>query len=110
MPKRDGPASARAVGRASFGNAWRQTDTTSKPVATDLSDARFKRAVGRLHRLGPRPLYELLIELGASRMVRTEIEATVERYLARLDPSIRCAVGADQFAPLPLHLVVGEDG
>jgi|SRR6516164_6104417 len=48
----------------------------------ELSDLRFRRAVERLHRLGPRALYELLVERGLSRLIRTEIERQVERYSA----------------------------
>ena len=69
-----------------------------------LADLRFRRAVERLHRLGPRALYELLIELAASRLIRTEIERQVERYAA-LDQAVLHATGGDRFPAAALHLV-----
>jgi hypothetical protein len=73
-------------------------------LSEHLADLRFRRAVERLHRLGPRALYEMLVALGASRLIRTEIERQVERHAA-LDPHIVCAVGGDRFACAPIHLV-----
>ena len=64
-------------------------------VVADLRDLRFRRDVERLHRLGPRVLYELLAELGARRMIRTEIEALARRY-ARLDPATLAALGVER--------------
>jgi Ser/Thr protein kinase RdoA (MazF antagonist) len=58
----------------------------------DLRDARFRRDVERLHRLGPRPLAEMLAELAARRLLRTEIDALVARY-ARLDGAALDAAG-----------------
>ena len=46
----------------------------------DLRDARFRRAVERMHRLGPRALAEMLAELAAKRLLRTEIEVLVTRF------------------------------
>jgi hypothetical protein len=97
MPQRE----RRPAGdRTALGNL----DNTTKPASnTDLdhrqraADAqlfeqlaylRFRHAVERLHRLGPRPFHEMLVDLGASRLIRTEIEQQVERYAA-LDPDCR---------------------
>jgi hypothetical protein len=66
-----------------------------KPVI-DLGDARLRRDVEKLHRLGPRPLYHMLVELGCERLLRVEIERVVSRY-AGLDASIVKALGADRF-------------
>jgi hypothetical protein len=68
--------------------------------AVDLRDERLYRNVVRLHVLGPRAIYELLAELGAKRLLRTEIEALVAHYVAR-GPELVQAVGADQPLPLP---------
>ncbi len=38
-------------------------------------------------------------------MIRTEIEAMVERYVSRLDGSVLAALGADQFPHPPVHTV-----
>ncbi len=67
----------------------------TKPVI-DLGDARLRRDVEKLHRLGPRPLYHLLVELGCERSFRVEIERSVARY-ARLDPAVVKALGVDRF-------------
>jgi hypothetical protein len=63
----------------------------------DLREQRFQRDIVRLHRLGPRVLYELLGALGAERTLRTEIEMLVGNY-SRLDPE-KIALLADRMPP-----------
>jgi hypothetical protein len=64
----------------------------------DLAEERFQRDVLRLHRLGEQALYELLIELGRSRLMRTHIEQLVARYAA-IDPEMLAATGGKQMPP-----------
>lgn len=52
----------------------------------DLRDEKFRRDVARLHGLGPRATFEMLVEIGRKRLLRTEIETAVARH-ARLDPA-----------------------
>jgi hypothetical protein len=63
-----------------------------------LADARLCRDVERLHRLGPRALFEFLLEISRERLLRVDIEQRVARYAA-LDPSAVEALGGDQFPP-----------
>jgi hypothetical protein len=70
-----------------------------------LADIRFRRAVTQLHALGPRVVAELLAEIAAAYLLRTPIEAMVERYIGRLDPATTRAIGADRFAPLPMRAI-----
>jgi hypothetical protein len=79
-------------------------EATAGQLCGQLAELRFRHAVERLHRLGPRPLYEMLVEVGASRLIRTEIERQVERYAA-LDRAILHTVGGNRFPAAPLHLV-----
>lgn len=110
MPKRYDPAAGGAAVRVGYRVCCDgRPDTTLRAAETELSEIRFARAVAQFHRLGPRTLYQLLTELGAARMVRTEIEAMVERYVRRLDPDILRRLDGDRFRPPPLHLV-GPDG
>jgi hypothetical protein len=51
----------------------------------DLADFRFARRVVRLHRLGPRALFELLAEIGARHLIRVPVEHIVREYTDRLD-------------------------
>lgn len=67
----------------------------------DLADVRFARAVEGLHGLGPHSLFEMLLELAATRLLRTEIEAIVWRY-ARINSAVLTAAGGDQH---PLTLI-----
>jgi hypothetical protein len=53
------------------------------------------RDVERLHRLGPRVLYEFLAELADRRLLRTEVEQLARRY-ARLDPALLAALGIER--------------
>jgi hypothetical protein len=71
---------------------------------SDLRELRFRRDIERLHRLGPRALHALLAELGARRLIRTEIEVLVARYARLDDETVRTACG-DRFPPTPLYLV-----
>jgi hypothetical protein len=66
-----------------------QADSLQGAIIVDLSDARLRRDVELLHRLGPRPMHELLVELGRKHPIRVDIEDRVARY-ARLDPELLC--------------------
>jgi len=68
----------------------------------DLAEARFARAVERLHGLGPRPFLEMLVELAATRLLRTEIKQVVARY-ARIKPAALAAVGGNRSPAPPIH-------
>jgi hypothetical protein len=57
-----------------------EIDHCTQPCHALLGDLRFRRDVERLHGLGPRPLYEMLVALGCDRMIRTELEERVRRY------------------------------
>ena len=67
-----------------------------------VEDLKFRRDVERLHRLGPRVLYELLVEIGEQRLCRTFIEQCVQRYSA-IDPDHLAAFDGDTFPRPPLH-------
>ncbi len=69
-------------------------------VALVVADLEFYRDVVRLHRLGPRAVYELLTEIGEQRLCRTFIEQRVQRF-SKIDPDHLAALGGDTF-PRPL--------
>jgi hypothetical protein len=71
-------------------------------VSSPSTTARLRLLAARLHRLGERPLFELLRELDAG----ADLWARLERY-ARLDPDIVRYLGADQLPP-PLFVVGGR--
>jgi len=75
----------------------------------DIGDLRFRRQVERFHQLGPRCLFEFLTALGADRLIRTDLELRVKRYLSRLDPVALSALGADRLAA-PIHVVRLDGG
>jgi hypothetical protein len=103
-PTPNDPGAVGAHG-AGIDNAGRRLDTTQHTEAIEISEIRFARAVARLHRLGPRPLYQLLAELSAARMLRVEIEAMVDRYVARLDRDLLYALSDNRYPSAPLHLI-----
>jgi len=49
----------------------------------------------------------MLVELGAQRLIRGDIEALVERYVTRLNPEMLLVAGGDKFASAPIHAVGG---
>ena len=70
-----------------------------------LSDLRFAGLVRHLHRLGPKPVSELLKELiGPDAGLQADTLFLLEKYGA-LDPEIVRTLGGDDFAPLPIHAV-----
>ena len=83
-----------------------RSKSTGAVAAETVVRLRFNRRVERVHRLGPRPVGELLLEL--IKLVAPErrayAHARVARYSA-LDPDVVRAVGGDQFAPTPIHAV-----
>ena len=72
------------------------------PEPLDIGDARFRRAVQHLHRLGSRVMFELLTEIGRTRTCRTQIETMVDE-IVDLDPHVLRAFNGDRMPPVPLH-------
>ena len=66
--------------------------------SAEIGSARWERQIERLHRLGPRPTAELLIEIAHRTGQSRFIADRVEKY-ARLDLGDLRAVGGDQFPP-----------
>ena len=94
------PAAYPILARHWFGvEPRRSADMIEADVIADL---RRQRHVRKLHRLGPRVLDELLVEIGAERSITTIIERKIERYAA-LDPTALEALRGDRFSPLPIH-------
>ncbi len=69
-----------------------------------VADLRFRRQVERVHGLGPRAVYELLVETGEQRLCRTYLEQRVRRY-AEIDPEHLAALGGDTFPRPPIYEV-----
>ena len=66
--------------------------------------ALYERMVERLHRLGPRPTAELLIEIATATGQHAVIADRLQAYAA-LDPAVLRALGADRFPPSVLEVV-----
>jgi hypothetical protein len=74
-----------------------------------LADFRFARRVVRLHRLGPRALFELLAEIGARHLIRVQVEHIVREYADRLDRDTLRSLGGDRMPPVPVHRILPND-
>jgi hypothetical protein len=113
VPRRNGPAAAAsAAGPGIKDVEQRHPDTTphsGAPAAhaEALRLLRRQRAVRRLHRLGPRVLFELLDEIGRHHGIGPDIDRRITRYAAA-DPAVLAAVGGDRFPMPTLRLVGGE--
>jgi hypothetical protein len=66
-----------------------------------------QRRVERLHRLGPRAVFELLAELDAEHGLGADLDDRLDAY-ARLSPEIVRAVGGGGFAP-SVHLAAAGE-
>jgi hypothetical protein len=67
---------------------------TGRPIVAEIggiSEIRFQNLSAHLHRLGPRPTFELLKEVARG----ADVVERLERY-ARLDPDLVEALGADR--------------
>ena len=69
-----------------------------------IADLRRQRLVRQLHRLGPRVIDALLVEIGAERSIMTLVEKKIERY-ASLDIDALELTGGNRFPALPVYLV-----
>ena len=69
-----------------------------------IADLKRQRHVQKLHRLGPRVIDALLIEIGAERSIMTLIERKIEKYAA-LDINAPGLAGGDRFPGQPIYLV-----
>ena len=75
------------------------------PVTADaVADLRRQRYVRKLHRLGPRALDALLVEIGSERSITTIVERKIEKY-AGLDVGALELTGGDRFPPPSIHEV-----
>jgi hypothetical protein len=77
---------------------------TGADARNEIPVARLKRLAATIHRLGPRPLFELLREIEAG----SDLLRTLERY-AKLEPLTNFLVhlNGDQLPP-PVRLVGGR--
>ncbi len=74
-------------------------------IATQtVGDLALRRMVERIHGLGARTIYELLVEIGEQRLCRTYLEQRVRHY-AEIDPKHLAALGGDRFPRPPLYKV-----
>ncbi len=107
------PVSAREIVQALGGN-WHGSYGTARYPAHEDKDPSLSvsecdviilvKCHERLHRLGPRAVDELLLEIGAERYCLTVIEDKLACY-AELDSSLASAVGGDRFPELMLMMV-----
>ena len=77
---------------------WPSFPPTAADAPLHIRDRRFERDVLHLHRLGPRPVAELLRELADAHGLADDIEALLARY-ARLDPATVQTLDGDCFPP-----------
>src|ERR1700730_13082664 len=99
-PKRKGPAPPATGHRASSHKRHNAASDSATEIPAQqrtgnfpdaLADARLARQVEQLWRLGLRPIFQLLVELGAERMIRMPIETKVTRFIERLSPAMLAA-------------------
>ncbi len=69
-----------------------------------ITGPRFEYMVEHLHRLGPRPIAELLIEIARCTGQPALIADRLQAYAA-LDPELVRYIGGDDFPPMPLQLM-----
>ncbi len=81
------------------------TSSTTVVTADAVADLRRQRHVRKLHRLGPRALDALLVEIGSERSITTIIERKIEKYAGLDVNALELAGGGDRFPAQPIHEV-----
>ena len=86
----------------------REPELVGSIAAGIVADLAFQRDIERLHRLGPRPQYELLREIerqyGCARFIRDRVKT-----YAALDPAAVHATGGSRFPAEP-EIILLEGG
>lgn len=91
IPRKNEPSNATAE------HPRRRPRSLYQPLGGPLFDARFRRHIDHLCRLGPRPVGELLLQLvGTKDDARTALVVLLERY-RQLNPVVVQAVGGDRW-------------
>ena len=83
---------------------WPSFPPVAASAPHQIRQLRFEREVLHLHQLGPRPVAELLLELGHAHDLAGDIEARLARF-SRLDPATVRSLGGDRFPLPPIHAV-----
>ncbi len=97
-------AASRASARAFFVAEMNAVALVSDKDGEALAGPHFERQVEHLHRLGPRAVAELLIEIAHCTDQSGVIADRLQAYAA-LDPAVLRAIGGDKFPPMALELV-----
>jgi hypothetical protein len=69
-----------------------------------LRDLKFRRLTRRLHRLGERPIGELLIELAIAHDIEGDVLRRLEKF-AEFDERVLDVFDGRRWPPLPIHEV-----
>jgi hypothetical protein len=99
-PGGDRAARTPRVGKSGSNTAQSRPSRCQKQTNDLRSDIRLHRATKRLHRLGPRPVSVLLLEVASGRDL---IEA-LEEY-AKFDAAAVARLGGRDWPPLPIRRV-----
>ena len=73
----------------------------------EVQRLRRQHLVKRLHRLGPRAIFELFDEIAEKFGIEEQVDARLAAYVERLTPEILVATGGDRLATVPLYAVRG---
>ena len=69
-----------------------------------VADLRFRQRAAKIHRLGTRPMIELLAEVAVRCDACDLLDEALDRYCA-LDARVLQRVGGDELPPLPIREV-----
>ncbi len=87
-----------------------QQDQIPRPAKFIDGLPRLRRQAEELHRRGPRPVGEILLELVGrwGPAFEADLGQRLDRYL-RIPAAVYRAVGASEYSPAPIHAVVDLD-
>ena len=102
--KREPPTPAGAGGGKAQTTGRAVCSRTAAPAEVLRLDPRFRGLTRHLHRLGPRPLGELLLEIARDHDLEPALVAKLEVY-ADLDPVAVPLLGACDWPSVPVSVV-----
>jgi hypothetical protein len=104
MREKRNPAPLAGGDRAGIGYAGQQSFTRDSLKRQAQQRLRRQQLTLRVHRLGPRVLFELIDEIGRHHGIGDDIDRRLAAY-SSLDPALLAAVGGDRFPQGPVRLV-----
>jgi hypothetical protein len=107
MREIENPVALAGADRAGIRHAEQQFLTRDSLKRQAQQRLRRQHLARRVHRLGPRVLFEVLDEIARDHGIAEDVDRRLAAYVDRLTPEMLRATGGDRFPPSPTRLLRG---